>query len=271
MASRRRIGGWKNDPVPVKQARATSDTLTRPPKPPDGMGDIAVAYWRKTTQTLVDARKLKESHLEAVEAMCRQWETYQTLCQWETENPDKWVQTYESGYQVEHPCLRMKERALRTLKQLWNKFGMTPEGTKKTVQTVMDLKDHDTMSVAEFAALKPVRAFEQMNGISQPLKLSISCFEFVVCPTPAKRMRGRYGEMCMDNLRIRVSEKISPQHQIECLLHECEHAILATTHFPVDEEPLIRATNPVRLDMMTRPENEWLLNAVNAYAHQRRP
>ena len=101
--------------------------LTAPPKVPANLtGKYAVAYWKRITKELVSARTITSLHLEALEALCRQWQDYRTYSDWCDTNET--IVTYESGHVVEHPKVRLKQAAFANLLKLWPKFGLTPKG-----------------------------------------------------------------------------------------------------------------------------------------------
>ncbi len=115
--------------MPAKKAKGHhAKPLSKAPAvPPKLKGDYAVAYWKRITKELVEARTITPLHLEALEALCRQWQDYRSAADWCDEN-ETFV-TYESGHVAEHPMVRMRQTAFANLIKLWPKFGLTPKGT----------------------------------------------------------------------------------------------------------------------------------------------
>ena len=114
--------------MPQKKAKGHhAKALTKaPPVPPMLKGAYAIEYWKRITKELVAARAITSLHLEALEALCRQWQDYREAADWCDDN-ETFV-TYESGHVAEHPMVRIRQTAFANLSKLWPKFGLTPKG-----------------------------------------------------------------------------------------------------------------------------------------------
>ena len=129
-----------------------------PPVPKKLKGEYAVAYWKRITKELVAARTITSLHLEALEALCRQWQDYRTLCDWCDDENNDTIVTYESGHVSEHPKVRLRQLAFTNLQKLWPKFGLTPKGTveiSKGSPAAATVAGH---AMSDFAAKKTTNA-----------------------------------------------------------------------------------------------------------------
>jgi len=97
------------------------------------LGTYGREYWERIAPLLVEQGSLTQLHLEALEALCDQWDLYQRKKLWLAEDPDRWIFCTESGYEQETPAVRAMNGALDKLQKLWAKFGLTPHagGTLK--------------------------------------------------------------------------------------------------------------------------------------------
>ena len=102
-----------------------------PPIPTRLKGKLARDYWKRITVELVRIRAITDLHLEALEVLCEQWQTYKELETWCQKNPNMLVVEYASGHMVEHPKVRLKQTAFTNLTKLWPKFGLTPHGLRQ--------------------------------------------------------------------------------------------------------------------------------------------
>lgn len=125
--------------MPVKKApiHAKSKPLEKAPPPPARLKGkkYALEYWKRITAELVLIRAITSLHLEALEAICRQWHDYIRLSEWCDKNEDKLIVEYDSGHMVEHPNVRQRQTAYSNLTKLWPKFGLTPEGLGRLNKT----------------------------------------------------------------------------------------------------------------------------------------
>jgi len=96
------------------------------PAAPGTLGTYGREYWERIAPLLVRQGALTELHLEALEAMCDQWEVYQINKVWLLGDPKRWTFRTESGYEQETPAVRAMNGALAALQKLWPKFGLTP-------------------------------------------------------------------------------------------------------------------------------------------------
>lgn len=117
--------------MPTKKPKAkTLKPLTRPPAPPASLKTKkhALAYWKRISKLLVESQTITSQDLEALEALCREWQRYVELSEWIDANPEKEIVEYESGHVNEHPKVRLRQIAFVNLLKLWPKFGLHPKG-----------------------------------------------------------------------------------------------------------------------------------------------
>ena len=144
---------------PVKQSKAKP--LDKAPPVPTGLkGKYAVAYWKRISAELVKVDAITELHLEALEALCRQWQSYRTHSDWCDTNPSKLIfESGKNGHLAEHPRVRLRQQAYDNLTKLWPKFGLTPEGLGK-----LDRSTKGSQSSTVGTAANPVEQFAARKG-----------------------------------------------------------------------------------------------------------
>lgn len=98
--------------------------LTEPPPPPEDLGEYALALWTRLADHLTSIRLLSPVDLEALRVLCDAWQTYRELSVYC--NPDRAFFTTESGYVCQHPAVKLRASAGKTLENLWVRFGLTP-------------------------------------------------------------------------------------------------------------------------------------------------
>lgn len=99
-------------------------------------GKEAREYWKRIIPELVKARSITALHLEALEALCREWQNYLDHTEWIENNPDKLVIQFESGFESEALRVRLAQRCFNNLTKLWPKFGLTPDGMQRIGKNV---------------------------------------------------------------------------------------------------------------------------------------
>ena len=143
---------------PAKQPK--SKPLTKSPAVPKTMkGQYAIAYWKRITAELVAVEGITTLHLEALEALCIQWNAFKEFDDWIKKNPAQLIiESGKNGHLVEHPAVRLRQQAYDNLTKLWPKFGLTPEGQVKLGRGNRSLGSSSTGSAAnaveDFAAQK---------------------------------------------------------------------------------------------------------------------
>ena len=138
------------------------EPLEDPPAVPEGLsGAYAIEYWQRITAELVSVRQITALHLESLEAMCNEWETYQKITEWMHQaGLNGWIQTNaNTGMQQKHPFIMMRKEAFTNLTNLWEKFGLTATGLGKIQTTKSRLGQTSNSDPAgglkEFAERKP--------------------------------------------------------------------------------------------------------------------
>lgn len=133
----------------------TIKPLEKAPAVPAGLkGDYARKYWKRITEELVKVRAITVLHLEAIEALCRQWQDFRQLSDWIDKHPDQLILEYESGHMVEHPRVRLRQTAFANLCKLWPAFGLTPHGQIKIGKGTTGKPAARGSSIGSFAAGK---------------------------------------------------------------------------------------------------------------------
>ena len=110
-------------PTPVVQL----EPLTQVPTP-DGWGlcEYGVKYWENHAEQLIKLGILTELHIPTFAELCRHYGEYRRLTDWLDKDPERAIITTDKGYQLEAPQVRMRDRAFKTVQQLWPKFGLHP-------------------------------------------------------------------------------------------------------------------------------------------------
>jgi P27 family predicted phage terminase small subunit len=123
---RGRKAGEDLSQIPSKRKNVKCEPLTEVPDPPDHLGEFAKEYWHSLAEQLVKANLLTKLHVETFAILCECYQEYRTLNGWLNEDPERATIMTSSGYEVEAPQVRMRDKALANLNKLWLKFGLTP-------------------------------------------------------------------------------------------------------------------------------------------------
>lgn len=113
---------------PPSKGAPKSEPLSQVPEPPDSLGEEGKAYWRSLAPQLIELSILTPLHLQSFQVLCEQWQMYRELTKWLNEDPTRLYFTTATGYEQESPQVRLREKALASLRNLWMKFGLTPHG-----------------------------------------------------------------------------------------------------------------------------------------------
>lgn len=103
------------------------EPLAEIPSPDEwGLCKYGVQYWNTHAPQLIKLEILTELHVPTFAELCRHYGEYRRLTDWLDEDPDRAIITTDKGYQLEAPQVRMRDRAFKTVQQLWPKFGLHP-------------------------------------------------------------------------------------------------------------------------------------------------
>ena len=103
------------------------DPLTSPPDAPETLGVHGLRCWRRIAPLLVEHRLLTPLDLEALEALCHQWNEYITWQLAITEDPDLAVVNFENGVRQKSPEATFRDSAYDRWLRLLPRFGLAPE------------------------------------------------------------------------------------------------------------------------------------------------
>jgi len=108
-----------------------AEPLTAMPAAPERLGTHGLQCWRRIGPLLVELRVLTRLDLEALEALCHQWNDYLTWQLEIQENPDKAIVEYESGARQKSPEATLRDSAYDRWLKLLPRFGLSPEHRRK--------------------------------------------------------------------------------------------------------------------------------------------
>tara|TARA_Y100000593_G_scaffold84652_1_gene160448 strand:+ start:69 stop:542 length:474 start_codon:yes stop_codon:yes gene_type:complete len=99
-------------------------TLTEPPPPPPFLREAGRQLWEKVAAVWTRQGRLTILDLEALAVLCDAYQTWTELAEYA--HPSKAWQESDNGYFSEHPALRARAQAAKTMFSLWRQFGLTP-------------------------------------------------------------------------------------------------------------------------------------------------
>jgi P27 family predicted phage terminase small subunit len=144
---RRKVeGNPSGRPLPLT---TTIAPLTDPPAVPDGLGEYGEEMWVRVSSQLVERRTLTAADLDALRVLCDAWQQYRELQPMATGKAAFFETT--TGYVTEHPAVRQRHQAAKTLQQLWSRFGLTPVDRQRMDVEVGSNDDEDGPDIRRFA------------------------------------------------------------------------------------------------------------------------
>ncbi len=106
----------------------------QPPPPPACLDETAKVYWVKLSALLVAQKRLKSSHLEALQSLCLSWSAYTMFREYLGRDVSRWITKNEkSGVRKEAPEVRLMRAALAECQILWARFGCSPHSESRVI------------------------------------------------------------------------------------------------------------------------------------------
>lgn len=134
---RPRAAAKRRQSKPAAQSEATdelvllAEPLTECPEPPDRLGSHGRQCWVRIVPLLVELRLLTALHLEALEALCHQWDDYLTWQIAIRKKPALAIVEFESGARQKSPEATLRDSAYDRWLKLLPRFGLSPEHLRK--------------------------------------------------------------------------------------------------------------------------------------------
>lgn len=140
----------------------SSLTLARVPDPPLRMlhEDHLVEAWRRFASLALRLGRLTEADLPALELLVETWSEYRAAADI-ADDPDNAYCMSEKGGMYCHPAVFRKQAALKALRDLMARFGMTPMD-RVTLGVVISSGSRKT-GLAEFAAARDAPRAPQVS------------------------------------------------------------------------------------------------------------
>lgn len=134
-----RSGKGKPKPLRAAKTSAIADailpTLAEPldavPTAPQRLGTEGRLCWARLCPLLVELRLLTALDLEALEALCHQWDDYLTWHMMIQRDPQRAIVEYESGARQKSPEATLRDSAYDRWLKLLPRFGLSPEHLRK--------------------------------------------------------------------------------------------------------------------------------------------
>jgi P27 family predicted phage terminase small subunit len=107
------------------------EPLTTVPAVPARLGAHAADCWRRLTPLLVDLKLLTPLDLEALEALCHQWQDYLVWHLMIQADPKLAIVEFDSGARQKSPEATLRDSAYDRWLKLLPRFGLSPEHLRK--------------------------------------------------------------------------------------------------------------------------------------------
>jgi len=144
-----------------------AEPLTTPPDPPDRLGAHGLECWRRVAPLLVELRVLTRLDLEALEALCHQWQEYLAWQLKIQRQPSLAIVKYESGARQKSPEATLRDAAYDRWLRMLPRFGLAPEYRRKLKKLREQPAGSGRGSRDKSVEVDPVAAFARQK-YSQP-------------------------------------------------------------------------------------------------------
>jgi len=107
--------------------------------PPDWLGPIGTAYWKKITPLLKNTGTLSELDVGVVENLCAAYEVFRECdAIVRREGP---ISESNYGNKVRNPAITSRDSASKEVQRLWIELGMTPASRSKAEKLITVQED----------------------------------------------------------------------------------------------------------------------------------
>lgn len=115
----------------VARLAMLAEPLEAEPPVAERLGSHGRQCWQRIAPLLVDLRLLTPLDLEALEALCHQWDDYLTWHLAIQRDPSLAIVEYESGARQKSPEASLRDSAYDRWLKLLPRFGLSPEHLRK--------------------------------------------------------------------------------------------------------------------------------------------